>query len=92
MRLPLLSLENGSREFHALAAILNSGSQKQGTQMLFHGPGTDIQLRRDVLVAASFDQQLENLFIALGNLDVAEIQHGIFLSACWRYVSLFGSD
>jgi hypothetical protein len=92
MRLLLLSLENCSREFDALAAIRNSGSQKQRAQMLFHGPGADVQLRRDILVAASFDQQLENLFIALGNLDVAEIQHGIFLSACRRYVSLFGSD
>jgi hypothetical protein len=92
MRLPLLSLENGSRKFHALAAILNSCSQKQRTQMLFHSPGTDVQLLRDFLVAASFDQQLENLFIALRNLDVAEIQHEIFLSSCWQYVSLFASD
>jgi hypothetical protein len=78
MRLPLLSLENGSREFHALAAIFDSRSQKQRTQMLFHGAGADVQLRGDVLVAASFDKQLENLFIALRNLDVAEIQHEIF--------------
>jgi hypothetical protein len=92
MRLPLLSLENSSREFHALAAIPNSGSQKQGTQMLFHGPGADVQLLRDFLIAASFDQQLQNLFIAMRNLDVAEIQHEIFLSSCWRYVSLFASD
>jgi hypothetical protein len=76
MRLPLLSLEHGGRKFHSLTAILDSGSQKQGTQMLFHGPGTDVQLLRDFLVAASFDQQVQNLFIALRNLDVAEIQHG----------------
>jgi hypothetical protein len=73
MGLPLLSLEYGGRQLHALAAILDSGSQKQRTQMLFHGPGADVQLLRNFFVAAPFDQQVQNLFIALCNLDVAEI-------------------
>jgi hypothetical protein len=77
MRLPLLSLEYGGRQLHALAAILDSGSQKQSTQMLFHGPGADVQLLCDFLVAASFDQQAQNLFIALRNLDLAKIQHRV---------------
>jgi hypothetical protein len=55
MRLPLLSLEYGSRELYPLTAILNSGAQKQRTQMLFHGAGADVELLRDFLVAASFD-------------------------------------
>src|ERR1700687_3364837 len=80
MRFPLLSLEYGGGELHPLAAILDSGSKKQSTQMLFHGPGADVQLLRDFLVAASFDQQVQNLFITLRNLDVAEIQHEAFLS------------
>jgi hypothetical protein len=92
MRLPLLSLENGSREFHALAAIRNSGSQKQRAQMLLHCPGADVQLLRDFLVAASFNQQFQNLFVALRNLDVAEIQHEIFLSPYWPYLSLLASE
>jgi hypothetical protein len=58
MRLPLLSLEYGSRELDALTAILNSGSQEQRTQMLFHGPGADVELLRDFLIAASFDQKV----------------------------------
>jgi hypothetical protein len=49
--------------------------------MLFHGPGADVQFLRDFLVAASFHQQVQNLFVALRNLDVTEIQHGRFLSA-----------
>jgi hypothetical protein len=81
MRFPLLSLEYGGCQLHALAAILDSGSQKQSTQVLFHGPGTDIQLLRDFLIAAAFDQKLQNLFIASRYFDVAEIQHS-FLSAC----------
>jgi hypothetical protein len=83
MRLPLFPLEHGCGKLHALAAILDPGSEKQRTQMLFHGPGADVQLLRDFLVAASFDQQLENLFIALRNFDVAQIQHGMSsLLAC----------
>jgi hypothetical protein len=75
MSLPLLSLEYGGGELYPFAAILNTGSEKQSPKMLFHGPGADVQLLRDFLVAASFDQQMQNLLIALRNLDVAEIQH-----------------
>jgi hypothetical protein len=82
MGFPLLSLEHCGRELHALAAIFDSGSEKQRAQMLFHSPGADVQLLRDFLVAASFDQQVKNLLIALRDLDVTEIQHDGFLSAC----------
>jgi hypothetical protein len=80
MRFPLLSLEHGGRELHALAAIFDSGPQKQRTQVLFHGPGADIQLLGDFLVAASLHQEVENLFVAARNFDVAEIQHGGYLA------------
>jgi hypothetical protein len=82
MRFPLFSFEDRSCELDPLTAILNAGSKKQRTQMLFHGPGANVQLLRDFLVTAPFDQQVQNLFIALRNLNVAKIQHG-FLSA-WR--------
>jgi hypothetical protein len=82
MGFPLLSLEYCGRELHALAAIFDAGPEKQRAQMLFHSPGTDVQLLGDFLVAASFDQQVQNLFIALRDFDVAEIQHDGFLSAC----------
>jgi hypothetical protein len=75
-------LEHGGSELHALAAILDPGPQKQRTQMLFHGPGADVQLLRDFFIAAPFDQQVQNLFITLRNFDVTEIQHSAFLSAC----------
>jgi hypothetical protein len=51
--------------------------------MLFHGAGADVQFLGDFLVAASFHQELQNLFIALRDLDAAEIQHENFLSACF---------
>jgi hypothetical protein len=75
MSLPLLSLEYGGSELYPFAAIFDAGSEKQSPKMLFHGPGADVQLLRDFLVTASFYQQMQNLFIALRNLDVAEIQH-----------------
>jgi hypothetical protein len=37
-------------------------------------------LLRDFLIAAAFDQKVQNLFIALRDFDVAEIQHNGFLS------------
>jgi hypothetical protein len=70
---PLLSLEDGGRELHALAPILDSGSQEQRAKMLFHGPGADVQLLGDLLVAAAFDQKVQNLFVASRDLDIAEI-------------------
>jgi hypothetical protein len=82
MGFPLLSLKYCGRELHALAAIFDSGSEKQRSEMLFHSPRADVQLLGDFLVAASFDQQVKNLLIALRDFDVAEIQHDDFLSAC----------
>jgi hypothetical protein len=75
MSLPLFSLEYGGCELYPFAAILNAGSEEQSPKMLFHGPGADVQLLRDFLVAASFDQQMQHLLIALRNLDVTQIQH-----------------
>jgi hypothetical protein len=92
MRFPLLSLEYRGGELHALAAIFDSGSEKQRAQMMFHGPGADVQLLGDFLIAASFDQKEENLFIALRNFDVAEIQHDSFLSACLSFTGLLPID
>jgi hypothetical protein len=90
MGFPLLSLEHGGRQLHALAAVFDSGSQKQRAQVLLHGPGADVQLLGDFLVAASFNQEVKNLFIASRNLDVAEIQHDDFLSAhCHTFVNDF---
>jgi hypothetical protein len=76
MRFPLLSLEHGGGELHSLAAICDAGPQKQRTQMLFHSPGADVQLLRDLLVAASFHEQMQNLFVAACDFDIAKIQHG----------------
>jgi hypothetical protein len=45
--------------------------------MLLHGSGADVQLLGDFLVAAAFDQKVQNLFIASRNLDIAEVQHGV---------------
>jgi len=52
--------------------------------VLFHGSRADVQLFCDFLVAAAFDEQVQNLFIAVGDLDFTEIQHYGFLSACLR--------
>jgi hypothetical protein len=45
--------------------------------VLFHGSRADVQLGRDLLVAALLHQQLQNLFIAWCELDIAEVQHGV---------------
>jgi hypothetical protein len=92
MRFPLLSLEYCGGELHALAAIFDTGSEKQGAQMLFHSSGADVQLLGDFLIAASFDQKEENLFIALRDFDIAQIQHDSFLSACLSFTGLLVID
>jgi hypothetical protein len=47
----------------------------------------------DFLVAAAFDQKVQNLFIASRNLDIAEIQHGASsLLACETLLRLFLID
>jgi hypothetical protein len=40
--------------------------------MLFHRPGTDVQLGCDLLVAAALHQQLQDLLIARCNLDLIQ--------------------
>jgi hypothetical protein len=78
-------VEHGSGKLYPLAPIPNPGPQKQRPQMLLHGTRTNVQLRCDFLVAATLHQQSQNLFIALRNLDFAEINHSTlaFFPADW---------
>jgi hypothetical protein len=53
--------------------------------MLFHCAGADTQLLGDFFIAASFNQKEENLFIALRDFNVAEIQHDVSSLLLERY-------
>jgi hypothetical protein len=68
-------IEDRGRQLDSLAAVLDAGAQKQGPQVLFHSARADVQLSRNFLVAASLDQELQHLLIALGDFDLAEIHH-----------------
>jgi hypothetical protein len=71
----LLFLKHRGSEFHAFSAIPDSGTQKKRAQMLFHGARTNIQLLRDLFVAAALHKQLQHLFIARSDFDFVKIGH-----------------
>ena len=73
--------EHGDGEFHALAAIANSGTQEKRAQVLLHGAWADVQLARNFLVAAGLDQRKQNLLVAGGHFDFGEIDHVLNLPA-----------
>jgi hypothetical protein len=62
----LLLREHGGGQLHAFAAVPDSGTQEQSTQMLLHGARTDVELIGNFLVAATLNQEFENLFVAGG--------------------------
>ncbi len=80
------SIEYSGRQLDALAAVLDAGAQKQGSQVLFHSARADVQLSCNFLVAAPLDQELQHLLIALRDFDLAEIHHNfsfpLFDQAC----------
>jgi hypothetical protein len=75
----LLLCEHRGRQLDPFSAIANAGPQEQGPKMLLHGPRADVQLRRDLFVAAALNEQLQHLFIARCNLDVVQAEHGVSL-------------
>jgi hypothetical protein len=55
--------------------LFNAGAQEQRAQVLRHGARADLQFGRDFLVAAAFDQQLQDVLIAARDFDLLQINH-----------------
>jgi hypothetical protein len=68
--------EYGDGQLHSFPAIADSGAQKQRAQMLFDGAWADIKLARNFFVAATEDEQIQNLLIAGCNFDFFDIGQG----------------
>ena len=47
--------------------------------MLFYGARTDVQLFRDIFVAAPLHEELQNLLVTIRDLDVVQVQHSVSL-------------
>ena len=45
--------------------------------MLFHGARANTEMARNFLVAASLNQQLQNLLVSRGDFDIVQIDHGL---------------
>jgi hypothetical protein len=73
----LLLGEHRGCEFYPFSSITDSSPKEKGAQVLLHRPRTNVQLRRDFLVAASFHQQLQHLAVARRNLDLGQDQHEV---------------
>ena len=68
----LLLFEYGGGQDDALASLLDSGAQEQGPEVLLDRARADSQFSGDLFVAAALHQQLQNILIAAGDLDVIE--------------------
>jgi hypothetical protein len=71
----LLLFKNGGGENDALAAVLDSSAQKEGTKVLLDGAGADIEFGGDFFVAAALYQKIEDLLIAARDFDLIEVEH-----------------
>jgi hypothetical protein len=71
----LLLFKYGGCQDDALAALLDSCSEEERAQVLFHSAGTDIEFCADFFIAAALHQQFQDLLIAARDFDVLEIQH-----------------
>jgi hypothetical protein len=45
--------------------------------MLFHGTRANTEMARNFLVAASLNEQLQNLLVSRGDFDIVQIDHGL---------------
>jgi hypothetical protein len=68
-------IEHGDGQLHALAAIANSGAQKQRAEMLLDGARADIELARDFFIAAALNQQFQDLPVTGRHFDLIQIHH-----------------
>jgi hypothetical protein len=50
--------------------MLDSGAQEQRAQVLFYCAGTDVEFRRNLLIAATLHQQLQYVMVAARDFDV----------------------
>jgi hypothetical protein len=73
----LLLLENRSRQLYPLAPIPNARPQKQSAQMLLDGARADLQLRRDLFIAAALNQKLKNFLVAGRDFDLVHVHHDL---------------
>jgi hypothetical protein len=72
----LLLGKHRGRQLHSFSAVPDARPQEKRPQVLLYGARADLQLRRDLFVAAALDQQLQDLLIARCNLDLVQAQHG----------------
>src|ERR1700690_3471714 len=87
--LHLLLDKHCGRKLHSLPAFLDACAQKQGSQVLLHGPRADVQMAGDLFVTAPLYEQVQYLLITRGNLDLVEVDHGLFVGS---FSSLYRSQ
>jgi len=68
----MLLCEHSGCQLDPFSAVAGARPQEQGPQMLFHRPRADVQLGRDILIAAALHQQLQDLLIPRCNLDLVQ--------------------
>src|SRR5579862_611308 len=71
----LLLLIHGGGEPYALAPLGDARPQEQCAQVLLYGSRADVQLLGNLFVAATLHQQVQDVFIAMGDFDFVEINH-----------------
>src|SRR6478752_10618896 len=71
----LLLGKHRRRQLHPFSAVPDTRPQEKRPQVLLYRARADLQLRRDLFVAAALYQQLQDLFIARCNLDLVQAQH-----------------
>jgi len=86
--LHLLLDEHGRRQPHPLPPLFDARPQEQRAQVLFDRSRADAQLARDLLVAAALYQQVEDLLVTGCDLDLVEVNHGLFVCS---FSSVWGS-
>src|SRR5678815_1629825 len=72
----LLLAKHRRRQLHPFSAVPDTCPQEKRPQVLLYRARADLQLCRDLFVAAALYQQLQDLFIARCNLDLVQAQHG----------------
>src|SRR5579863_1778530 len=72
--------KHGDGKLHPLASLTNSGPQKQRAQMLLNGARADVELPRDLFVAAALHQQVQHLLIARRHFHLIQVDHDVVAS------------